>query len=78
MTRHGKAIADIVPHRPERQSPWKTLGALQAAFRRLPPIDVDLWYADRAASDALFGSDDIDDVGAWARRDDHAAPGIDA
>ncbi|MGH8823491.1 MAG: type II toxin-antitoxin system Phd/YefM family antitoxin [Jiangellaceae bacterium] len=79
VTRHGKAIADIVPHRTGSEGrPRRTLGELQAAFRHLPPIDVDLWYADRTAADVLFGSDDIDDVDASARRDDDAVPGDNA
>jgi prevent-host-death family protein len=70
VTRHGKAIADIVPHRPGSESrPRKTLGEVQAEFRRLPPIDVDRWYADRAAADALFGSDDLDEVDDSTRQD---------
>ncbi|MGH8776148.1 MAG: type II toxin-antitoxin system Phd/YefM family antitoxin [Jiangellaceae bacterium] len=79
VTRHGKAIADIVPHRTGSTGRRRrTLGELQAEFRQLPPIDVDRWYADRAAADAFFGNDDIDDVDAWARRDDDAVPGDNA
>ncbi len=69
VTRHGKAIADLIPHQAGEGRPRKTLGEVQAEFRRLPPIDVDRWYADRAAADALFGSDDLDDVDASTRQD---------
>lgn len=58
VTRNGRPIADIVPHQPAGDRPPRTLAEVQAVFRRLPPIDVDEWYRDRAESDAVFGPDD--------------------
>jgi prevent-host-death family protein len=73
VTRNGHAIADIVPHQAGGDRPRRTLAEVQAVFRRLPPIDVDEWYRDRAQDDAVFGPDDpLEDP--WERRD----PGADA
>lgn len=60
VTRNGKPIADLVPHagRPARRR-W-TAAEMQEHFRTLPPIDVEQWYADRAADDLIFGDDRIE------------------
>lgn len=58
ITRNGRPIADLVPHgTPARRM---TVGELQERMRALPPIDVDQWYADRAADDLIFGDDRIE------------------
>ena len=59
VTRNGKPIADLVPHGdpPKKR---KTLREMQEEFRRLPPIDVEQWYRDRAADDLIFGDDRIE------------------
>ena len=33
---------------------------MQEEFRKLPPIDVDQWYRDRAEADLIFGDDRIE------------------
>lgn len=62
ITRNGRPIADLVPHdRPADQTKRRlTLGELQERFRTLPKIDVERWYADRAADDLIFGDDRIE------------------
>lgn len=60
VTRNGRPVADLVPHgapRPRRL----TLREVQEEFAKLPPLDLDQWYRDRAADDLIFGSDDIDE-----------------
>lgn len=59
ITRNGKPVADLVPHarEPERR---KTLREFQEDMRKLPPIDVERWYRDRDADDAIFGDDRIE------------------
>ena len=60
VTRNGRPVADLVPHgRSGASRPRLTLGEAQQRMRALPPVDVDRWYRDRAADDALFGSDEI-------------------
>ncbi|HKS48139.1 MAG TPA: type II toxin-antitoxin system prevent-host-death family antitoxin [Amycolatopsis sp.] len=59
VTRNGKPIADLVPHRAANEHrPRQTLAEVQAAFRRLPPMDVEKWRRERAADDEIFGADD--------------------
>lgn len=66
VTRNGRPVADLVPHTAEEGKPRRTLGELQAAFRKLPPIDVARWDAERLADDRIFGADDpLED--AWRR-----------
>lgn len=62
ITRNGRPIADLVPHdRPADQTKRRlTLGELQKRFRASPKIDVERWYADRAADDLIFGDDRIE------------------
>lgn len=62
ITRNGRPIADLVPHdRPVDQTKRRlTLGELQERFRALPKIDLERWYADRAADDLIFGDDRIE------------------
>ncbi|MGH3568445.1 MAG: type II toxin-antitoxin system Phd/YefM family antitoxin [Pseudonocardia sp.] len=62
VTRNGRPVADLVPHgsglkQPERRL---TLGELQELRRGMPRIDVEQWYADRAADDLIFGDDRIE------------------
>lgn len=53
VTRNGKPVADLVPHdKPQRKR--KTFGEMQEDFRKLPPIDTEKWYADRARDDEFF------------------------
>lgn len=67
VTRNGKPIADLVPHRAERVRHRRSLGDLQARFRRLPAIDVARWNAERDEADVVFGADDpLDDP--WRHR----------
>lgn len=63
VTRHGRPVADLVPHQRDRADrPRPTLGNVQAAFRRLPPLDVAQWYRDQDRDDEIFGPDDpVDD-----------------
>jgi prevent-host-death family protein len=58
ITRNGRPIADLVPHEvpPKKR---RTGREMQEEFRKLPPIDVEQWYRDRAADDRLFGDDRI-------------------
>jgi hypothetical protein len=36
----------------------RTVGELQAEFRRMTPVDSARWHRERAESDAVFGPDD--------------------
>jgi prevent-host-death family protein len=67
VTRNGKPVADLVPHRPEPIGGARPrLGAVQAAFRRLPPVDLARWRRDQDEADRVFGADDpIEDP--WLR-----------
>jgi len=66
VTRNGRPVADLVPHTAEVGAPRRTLGELQAVFRKLPPVDVERWNAERLADDRIFGADDpLED--AWRR-----------
>lgn len=60
ITRNGRPVADLVPH---AESPRRRLTAreLQERARELPRIDLDQWRADRAADDAIFGDDRLED-----------------
>ena len=67
VSRNGRAIADLVPHRSdlERVKPLP-LADVQAVFSRLPAMDRDQWLRGREADDAIFGPDDpIQDP--WSR-----------
>lgn len=69
VTRNGKPVADLVPHRPADVPTQRrpTLGELQATFRRLPTVDLDRWNRDRDAADEILGPDDpLEDP--WERR----------
>ena len=59
VTRNGRPVADLVPHEvpPKRR---KTGREMQEDFRKLPPIDVEQWYRDRADADEFFGDDRIE------------------
>jgi prevent-host-death family protein len=66
VTRNGRPVADLVPHAAGVTRPRRTVGELQAEFRKLPPVDVARWEADRLADDRIFGADDpLED--AWRR-----------
>lgn len=59
VTRHGKPVADLVPHQRNRvDRPRSTLGEVQSAFRQLPRVDVARWYRDRDRDNEIFGADD--------------------
>ncbi len=59
VTRHGRPVADLVPHQRDRaEQPRQTLADVQVAFRRLPGLDVAQWYRDRDRDDEIFGPDD--------------------
>jgi prevent-host-death family protein len=65
VTRNGRPVADLVPHAGTVKK-RRTVGELQAAFRKLPPVDVARWEADRLVDDRIFGADDpLED--AWRR-----------
>lgn len=60
VTRNGRPIADLVPHGTSAaRRPRLTLADAQERMRALPTVDVDRWYRDRGADDAVFGSDAI-------------------
>ncbi|SFB45334.1 prevent-host-death family protein [Amycolatopsis marina] len=63
VTRNGKPVADLVPHQ-ESGKPSRRLSAGEALnqLRALPPINVESWYRERAADDAIFGPDDPDEA----------------
>lgn len=66
VTRNGRPVADLVPHTAETAAPRRTLGEVQAAFRKLVPVDVERWDAERLEDDRVFGADDpLED--AWRR-----------
>ncbi|SDM97900.1 type II toxin-antitoxin system Phd/YefM family antitoxin [Allokutzneria albata] len=70
VTRNGKPVADLVPHRSDTvaPAPRRSLGTIQEAFRRLSPVDAEQWYRDRAEADTVFGDDDpLEDP--WSRQD---------
>jgi prevent-host-death family protein len=61
ITRHGRPVADLVPHGAVPARPRRlTLGELQERARAMPPIDMEQWYADRDTDDLLFGDDRIE------------------
>lgn len=65
ITRHGKPIADLLPHQVRRHAvSRRRVADVQATFRRLPAMDLERWYAERAADDRVFGSDNFDED-AW-------------
>jgi prevent-host-death family protein len=59
ITRNGKPVADLVPHDPPPRK-RKTGRDMQEDFRSLPKIDIERWYANRAADDEIFGDDRIE------------------
>ncbi|PRX51304.1 prevent-host-death family protein [Prauserella shujinwangii] len=66
VTRHGRPVADLVPHRRAWHTPRYTLAEVREEFRRLPPVDGRRWRAERAEDDAVFGPDEPEDP--WSRR----------
>lgn len=56
ITRNGRPVAELVPIRRKRI----TVREAQERMRKLPPIDVEQWYRDREADDAIFGDDRIE------------------
>jgi prevent-host-death family protein len=61
VTRNGRPVADLVPHTGAPSRRRLTLAEARDRMSALPPVDGDRWYRDRAADDALFGSDEIID-----------------
>jgi prevent-host-death family protein len=61
VTRNGKPVADLIPHRYEEDQPMRTLGQVQTALRALPPVDARAWQQDLRRADAVFGADDPTD-----------------
>jgi prevent-host-death family protein len=60
ITRNGHPIAVLTPHAATGKRRM-TLGEIQAERRAHGPhIDVDQWYADRAADDLIFGDDRLE------------------
>jgi prevent-host-death family protein len=60
VTRNGKPIATLVPHG-DRGRRRLTASEIQEKRRREGPhIDVEQWYADRAADDLIFGDDRLE------------------
>jgi prevent-host-death family protein len=60
ITRHGRPIADLVPHARPEPGPRRTLGELHEVFRALPVLDRQRWEAERAEADDVLGDDAID------------------
>jgi prevent-host-death family protein len=60
ITRNGRPVADLTPHGDEHRKKRFTLREQQEHARTLPPIDVEQWYADRAADDLIFGDDRLE------------------
>ena len=58
VTRNGRPVADLIPHQADRAVRRRTVGELQAEFRRMTPVDGARWHRERAESDAVFGPDD--------------------
>lgn len=60
VTRNGRPVAVLSPH-PDTGRRRLTAGELQEKRRREGPhLDVERWYADRAADDLIFGDDSIE------------------
>lgn len=60
VTRNGRPVAVLSPH-PDTARRRPTAGELQEKRRRDGPhLDVEQWYADRAADDVIFGDDRIE------------------
>jgi prevent-host-death family protein len=66
VTRNGKPVADLVPHRTREEPPMRTLGQVQAMLRTLPPVNAQAWQEDLRRADDVFGPDSLDDP--WDRR----------
>ncbi|WP_199431710.1 type II toxin-antitoxin system Phd/YefM family antitoxin [Qaidamihabitans albus] len=66
VTRHGRPVADLVPHRRTWHMPRYTLAEVRAEFGDLPPVDGARWRSERAEDDAVFGPDEPGDP--WSRR----------
>ncbi len=58
VTRNGKPVADLIPHQADRVVRRRTVGELQAEFRRMTPLDSARWHRERKEYDAVFGPDD--------------------
>ncbi|GAB3375369.1 type II toxin-antitoxin system prevent-host-death family antitoxin [Amycolatopsis echigonensis] len=64
MTRNGKPVADLVPHRAQEEPRRnRTLGEIQETFRGLLPMDSAEWRREREADDAVFGKDGLGELG---------------
>lgn len=60
ITRNGRPVADLTPHGDHRRTRRLTFREQQEHARTLPPVDVEQWYADRAADDEIFGDDRLE------------------
>lgn len=58
ITRNGRPIADLIPSQAQPPRRRRTLGELQAEFRRMAPVDTQRWHRERAQTDAVFAPDD--------------------
>jgi prevent-host-death family protein len=57
VTRNGRPVAELIPHQADRAVRRRTVGEVQAEFRRMTPVDSARWQRERAESDAVFGPD---------------------
>lgn len=51
ITRHGRPVADLVPHARPEPGPSRTLDELREVFRALPTIDRQRWETEQAEAD---------------------------
>ena len=49
VTRNGRPVAELIPHQADRAVRRRTVGELQAEFRRMTPVDSARWHRERAA-----------------------------
>jgi prevent-host-death family protein len=57
VTRNGRPVAELIPHQADRAVRRRTVGEVQAEFRRMTPVDSARWQRERTESDAVFGPD---------------------
>lgn len=60
VTRHGRPVADLVPHRTRGDGPYLfgDVSAWAAAAATLPPWDVEAWQREQAELDEMFIDDE--------------------
>ena len=62
VTVNGRAVADVVPHRPSSaRRTFVPVAEVAAAFAATPVPDPAAWRADIAAADEIFGKDEPTD-----------------